>query len=124
MEQMTDMHARIVATRGGEITIRPLRSGDTSTVDRVFAQLSAQSRRLRFGGAKNVLGGCELESLARVDGSRHVLVAYARGREPIGIARLARDDDDPETAEVAFAVADTWQGNGVGTVLLEQLAAD
>ena len=43
------------------------------------------------------------------------------GGEPIGIARLVREDD---TAEVAFAVADAWQSRGVGTLLVERLAAD
>ena len=117
------MHARVVKTRGGEITIRPLRNGDTQPVEQVFERLSARSRRLRFGGAKNSLSCGELAYLARVDGTRHVLVAYADG-DPIGIARLARDDDDRETAEVAFAVVDEWQGKGVGTVLMESLAAD
>jgi GNAT superfamily N-acetyltransferase len=117
------MHAQIVRIRGGEVTIRPLRSGDTAPVLHVFERLGVRSRRLRFGGAKNCLTAPELALLATVDGRRHVLVAYADG-EPIGIARLARDGADPETAEVAFAVVDAWQGKGVGTALMEALAGD
>jgi RimJ/RimL family protein N-acetyltransferase len=49
-----------------------------------------------------------------------VLVALVENR-PIGIARLVRDGD---TAEVAFAVADEWQGRGVGTILVERLRDD
>jgi len=120
---MTDLHAKAVRTRGGEITIRPLRAGDTETVARVFNGLSARSRRLRFGGAKNVLTPCELDELARVDGAHHVLVAHGPDGEAVGIARLARAEDDRETAEIAFAVADAWQRNGIGTALLEELAA-
>jgi len=119
----TDMHARIVRTRGGEVTIRPLRSGDTAPVIHVFERLGPESRRLRFGGGKKCLSERELELLATVDGIRHVLVGYAGG-EPIGIARLARDAEDPATAEVAFAVVDRWQGKGVGTALMESLAGD
>jgi GNAT superfamily N-acetyltransferase len=122
-EVTTDMHARVVRTRGGEVTIRPLRSGDTAPVVHVFERLGPESRRLRFGGGKKCLTERELEVLATVDGRRHVLIGYAGG-EPIGVARLARDADDPTTAEVAFAVVDAWQGKGVGTVLMEALAGD
>jgi N-acetylglutamate synthase-like GNAT family acetyltransferase len=102
------------------ITIRALRNGETSVVQAVFDRLGPRSRLLRFGGAKNVLLPSDLEQLARIDANRHALVAVADG-EPIGIARLVRDGD---TAEVAFAVADEWQGRGVGTVLVDRLAAD
>jgi acetyltransferase len=110
------MNAEVI--RG--ITVRPLRGGETGVVQAVFDRLGPRSRHLRFGGAKNVLLPAELELLARVDGDHHVLVAYD-GREPVGIARLVRDGRE---AEVAFAVADDWQGKGVGTLLVERLAAD
>ncbi|HZQ16836.1 MAG TPA: GNAT family N-acetyltransferase [Gaiellaceae bacterium] len=102
------------------ITIRPLRNGERSAIQAVFDRLGPCSRLLRFGGAKNVLLPGDLERLARVDANHHVLVAIAEG-EPIGIARLVRDG---ESAEVAFAVADDWQGRGVGRVLVDRLAAD
>jgi GNAT superfamily N-acetyltransferase len=110
------MNAEVI--RG--ITVRPLRGGDTEVVQAVFDRLGPRSRLLRFGGAMNVLLAGELERLARVDGDHHVLVAYD-GREPVGIARLVRDGRE---AEVAFAVADDWQGKGVGTLLADRLAAE
>jgi RimJ/RimL family protein N-acetyltransferase len=116
------MHATAIRTPSGVVTVRMLRAGDTETVQRVFDRLGPRSRLLRFGGAKNVLSAAELEQLARVDGSRHVLVAYA-DREPIGIARFVRDED-PTVAEVAFAVVDDWQGRGVGGILVDLLVAD
>jgi RimJ/RimL family protein N-acetyltransferase len=102
------------------ITVRPLRNGETTVVQAVFDRLGPRSRLLRFGGAKNVLFPKELEEMARVDGDHHVLVAYLDGK-PVGIARLVRDGD---TAEVAFAVVDDLQGNGIGTVLVDRLGAD
>jgi GNAT superfamily N-acetyltransferase len=102
------------------VTVRPLRNGETAAVQAVFDALGPESRLRRFGGAKNVLSSADLELLSRVDANHHVLVACADG-EPIGIARLVREDD---TAEVAFAVADVWQSRGVGTLLVERLAAD
>jgi GNAT superfamily N-acetyltransferase len=102
------------------VTVRPLRNGETAAVQAVFDALGPESRLRRFGGAKNILSPADLELLSRVDANHHVLVACAGG-EPIGIARLVREDD---TAEVAFAVADAWQSRGVGTLLVERLAAD
>jgi L-amino acid N-acyltransferase YncA len=102
------------------LTVRPLRAGDSATVQAVFDRLGPRSRHARFGGAKNVLTPAELAHLSRVDGDHHVLVAVLEG-EPVGIARLVREGP---TADVALAVADEHQGRGIGTVLVERLAAD
>jgi GNAT superfamily N-acetyltransferase len=110
------MNAEVI--RG--IKVRPLRGGEIEVVQAVFDRLGPRSRLLRFGGAKNVLLAGELEVLGRVDGDHHVLVAWF-GDEPVGIARLVRDG---KAADVAFAVVDELQGNGVGTVLSQRLAED
>jgi GNAT superfamily N-acetyltransferase len=103
------------------ITIRPLRNGDAATVLAVFERLGDESRRHRFGAAKPRLTQTELAQLARVDATHHAVVAYVPGDPgPAGIARLVRDGP---SAEVACAVADEWQGRGIGGVLLGELAA-
>jgi len=38
----------------------------------------------------------------------------------VGVVRYIRDAHDPHTAEVAIAVADEWQGGGLGGQLLSQ----
>ena len=43
-------------------------------------------------------------------------------RALIGVARYVRLPDDPEAAEVAVVVADHWQGRGLGTLLVDELA--
>jgi acetyltransferase len=112
------MHAHYV----DGVTIRPLRNGDTDTVATLFARLGERSREKRFCGAKPRLGDGELVRLARVDGDHHVLVGYVDGdAHPAGIARLVRDG---AAAEIAFAVADEYQGRGLGSVLAGELAAD
>jgi N-acetylglutamate synthase-like GNAT family acetyltransferase len=102
------------------VTIRPLRRGDSAAIQAVFDRLGPSSRRLRFGGAKNVLLPSDLELLTRVDANHHVLIASIDG-EPVGVARLVRND---RIGEVAFAVADEWQQRGIGTLLVERLAGD
>jgi GNAT superfamily N-acetyltransferase len=112
------MQARYV--RG--VTIRPLRHGDTATVEALFAQLGPTSRQRRFCGAKPRLSDGDLAALALVDETHHVLVAYVGGvSTPAGIARLVRDG---ATGEIAFEVADELQGRGIGSVLAQELAAD
>ncbi len=58
-----------------------------------------------------------------VDHRRHeALVAVEPGSDRgLGIARFFRKPGEPETAEVAVAVADDWQGRGIGTELLTRL---
>ena len=43
--------------------------------------------------------------------------------EGIGIAGYVRDAHDPTGAEVTYLVTDAWQHRGVGTALVERLAA-
>jgi ribosomal protein S18 acetylase RimI-like enzyme len=104
------------------VTIRLLRKGDTATVAALLERLGSRSRERRFCGAKPRFSDHELGVLARVDDTHHVLVGYVDGDpEPVGIARLVRDG---RTAEVAFEVADAYQGRGIGTILTRELAAD
>ncbi|HVS86442.1 MAG TPA: GNAT family N-acetyltransferase [Gaiellaceae bacterium] len=103
------------------ITIRTLGNGETETIRVLFERLGDESRRQRFGGAKPRLSDAELTQLARVDATHHALVAYVDGDPlPAGVARLARDG---ASAEIAFAVADEYQGRGIGRVLVDELTA-
>ena len=117
------MHSTAVHTRAGTIIVRPLRNGDTATVQAVFAALGIESRRRRFGYSKDELKPDELRELARVDVTHHVLVAWLDGR-PVGIARLVRDAPGSYAGEIAGAVVDGRQGRGIGTALLRLLLAD
>jgi ribosomal protein S18 acetylase RimI-like enzyme len=104
------------------VTVRALRNGDTKSLAELFERLGPRSRQLRFGGAKPRLSERELAALARVDGDHHVLVAYLDGDpQPAGVAHLVRDG---RTAEIGIAVADACQGQGIGSLLARELAAD
>ena len=87
-----------------------------------FEQLSEESRYKRFLHAVRRLDSRQLDYFTHVDHADHeALVALGpHGREPVGVARYVRLDE-PESAEVAIAVVDQWQGRGVGTVLLHEL---
>ncbi len=117
------MHTRVVKPKHGpELVVRPLRHGDTATVQAVFERLGDASRRARFNGLKHRLGEQELRWLATVGPNHHVLVAYVDGDpQPVAIARLVRSG---ASAEVAFEVADAYQGHGVGSALTQELVSD
>jgi ribosomal protein S18 acetylase RimI-like enzyme len=119
------MHTRALRLRRGQVLlVRPLRDGDAETVMQVFERLGEGSRRTRFNGPKPRLSPAELEHLAAVDETRHVLVAYFEGDErdrPIALARLVRDGS---SAEIAFEVADQHQRLGIGSALAAELLAD
>lgn len=104
------------------IAYRPLRAGERKPVLEVFAGLSERSRRLRFLGSKPRLlesdiahlvdvGGCGREAVAAID---------QESGQTVGIARFVRDERAPE-AEIAFAVVDEWQGQGLGKRLVAEL---
>ena len=117
------MHTRFLTPKHGPtLLVRPLRHGDVDTVMAVFERLSEQSRRARFNGPKPRLRAAELEQLARVDSTRHVLVAYLQDDpQPVALARLVRDG---RSAEIAFEVADAYHRLGIGSTLTAELLAD
>ena len=54
--------------------------------------------------------------------NHHVLVAYVDGDpQPVALARLVRSG---VSAEVAFEVADAYQGHGIGSALTQELVSD
>jgi acetate---CoA ligase (ADP-forming) len=114
-----------VILRGGQtLRLRRATRGDEDALVEFFTALSAESRRLRFHGGRRIDRSIA-EHLVEDDGrvALIALAAHADGRERIvALAEYAllRDAD---AAEVAFAVADELQGKGVGTRLLERLAA-
>jgi ribosomal protein S18 acetylase RimI-like enzyme len=118
------VHTRVLKPRHGPtLLVRPLEHGDVRTVMAVFEQLSDASRRARFNGSKPCLSRADLRELGAVDDRRHALVAYVEGNPvPVAIARLVREGRD--SAEIAFAVADAYQHQGIGSALTAELLGD
>jgi RimJ/RimL family protein N-acetyltransferase len=108
---------------GEQILIRPIRPEDREELAAGMERLSPESRYRRFFTPTSKLSAAELSYLTEVDHRDHeALVAL----EPetghgIGVARFVRSAEDGERAEVAVAVADSWQNRGVATALLDRL---
>ena len=107
--------------------IRPIRPDDKGLLADGLRRLSPQSAQRRFLTPKRSFSRTELRYLTEVDGRDHVALAVEYPADPvrrlIAVARFVRLRDDPEAADVAFTVADDWQGRGLGSLLGEKLAA-
>lgn len=121
-----DLQTRRLALRDGRVVdVRPLERGDREGLAAGVRQLSDQTRYLRFATAKPRLTNRELDFLIDVDHHRHeAIVAIdpttARG---VAVVRYVQVPGEPAVAEIAATVTDEWQGRGLGSALLVQLAA-
>ena len=106
---------------GSKVRVRRVRASDEQSLLTFLLRLSEQSRLLRFFSAGANLAA-QAHGFADVDGiSAYGLVATAASTgEIVGHAGYARVG--PQTAEVAFAIADAYQGLGLATTLLARLA--
>ena len=106
------------------VEIRPIEPDDKDALARGFDRLSEESRYRRFLSPRGPLSQAELSYLTEVDHRDHeALVAVdPETDEGVGVARFIRSAEDPAVAELAVAVADDWQGQGVGSQLAAELA--
>jgi GNAT superfamily N-acetyltransferase len=103
-----------------QVQIRPVEPYQAAhVVDAVFAGLSAESRRLRFHVPMPRLPTSFRDQLARLDGRNHAAVAAWVGSDVVGVGRLVAIS--ATDCEMALAVADDWQGRGVGRSILGEL---
>jgi len=115
----------VILRDGSTLRLRPPARTDAEALLRFFRDLSDRSLYLRFHGHPS-LDAHLVEPVLEPDwtdrGSLLGAVAEDGEEQIVAVANYVRLRD-PVAAEVAFAVADTYQGRGVGTRLLEQLAA-
>lgn len=111
----------VVLRDGGTCHIRPIVPADRDATQAMHLAQSDRSRYLRFFAPLPRLSERDLDRFTQVDYiNRVALVAIVRNRI-VGIGRY--DVVHPGEAEVAFNIADSQQGRGLGSVLLEHLAA-
>ena len=101
--------------------VRPIRPDDADGLRLFHSHQSEESIYLRFFAPIRELSDRDVFRFTNVDNTDRVaLVMTVRGAI-IGIGRW--DRIDRRSAEVAFNISDHYQGKGIGSVLLEHLAA-
>jgi acetate---CoA ligase (ADP-forming) len=118
--------ADVVLRDGSTVHVRPVRADDAPAVQAFFKGLSPKLIALRFFSSFPDLDRAVRWATQVDDQHRYGLVASGAGGRVVAHAGWEREPDRPERAEVAFAIADAMQHNGLGTILLGQLieAAD
>ena len=107
------------------VEIRPIAPADAPQLRDAFAHLSPDSRYQRFLSPKHRLSSGDLRYLTEVDGVDHVALIATPPGEPhviLGVGRYVRPFPGARVAEFAVTVGDPFQGEGLGSVLLERLA--
>ena len=115
-ERETDIALR----DGTTVHVRPIRAEDEAAVAAFFEGLSPESIGFRFFGAPSVKWATRW-TLDVDYADRFGLVAVT-GDPPTVVAHATYVRMNERKAEVAFLVADAWQGHGISTILLAHLA--
>jgi len=115
----------VILRDGSTLRLRPPTEGDADAMLGFFRDLSQQSLYLRFHGFPR-LGPELVEQMIEPDwherGALLGSVVEDGAEKVVALASYVRLRE-PTTAEAAFAVADSFQQRGIGTRLVEQLAA-
>ncbi len=110
---------------GNVIHVRAIRPDDDERLRVFHRQLSPDAIIFRFFHLLPELPTQDAEHFTHVDYvNRMALLATMESgteEEILGVVRYDRIGDT--AAEVAFVVADTWQGHGIATALLHRLAS-
>ena len=109
---------------GQQVLIRDIHPDDKAELQEGLKRLSLETVHRRFLAAKPRFSSSELRYLTEVDGHNHialVAVSVLTGRI-VGVARVVRLDDRPDTGEWAIGNADPLQGQGLGSKLSQLLA--
>ena len=112
--------ANVVLRDGSAVHVRPVRATDAPAVRAFLEHMSPKSIALRFFSSFPDLDRA-VRWATEVDQHRYGLIATTADRRVVAHAGWEREPDHPERAEVAFAIADAMQHNGLGTILLGQL---
>lgn len=106
---------------GTLLMLRPVLPGDTERTVHGHVHFSSETLYRRFMSARLPTPAL-MHYLSEVDYVDHFVWVVTDGDDPVADARFVRDEADPTVAEVAFTVADAYQGRGIGTFLIGALS--
>ena len=107
----------VVLRDGSTVHLRPTGPGDADGVAAFLRGLSPEASWFRFLGS-----GPQEDRAARALVERGTGLVAVAGPEETVVAHACFVPETRDRAELAFAVADAWQGQGIATLLLAHLA--
>ncbi|MGW9310303.1 bifunctional acetate--CoA ligase family protein/GNAT family N-acetyltransferase [Saccharomonospora azurea] len=113
--------ADVVLADGRTVHLRPIVPTDADRIVALHARLSERTRYLRYFGAYPRIPARDLRRFTTVDHHDRVAFVALLGDDIVAVGRYERINES--SAEVAFVVDDAHQGRGLGSILLEHLAA-
>jgi GNAT superfamily N-acetyltransferase len=125
----------LAARRSAEVTLgdstrlllRPILPSDKDALREGFERLSPDSRYRRFFAPMRRLSSSMLQAMTEIDYVDQfawvALVCENERTQLVGVARFVRLED-PKAADVGLVVADSYQGRGIGTLLLDALVLE
>lgn len=107
---------------GTSLFLRPALPGDVERATNGQVEYSSETMYRRFQSARRPTRAL-MAYLFEVDYTEHFVWVVTDGVDGPVVAdgRFVRDEKDSATAEVAFTVADVYQGRGIGTLLMGAL---
>ncbi|MFE2754954.1 GNAT family N-acetyltransferase [Actinosynnema sp. NPDC059335] len=114
--------ADVVLSDGGTVHLRPITPDDADKLLAFHGRLSERTRYFRYFGPYPRMPRRDLERFSTVDHADRVAFAALLGDDIVAVGRYDRLGTSG-SAEVAFVVEDAHQGRGLGSILLEHLAA-
>ena len=109
------------ATNGGVVHIRDLAPADAQALGELHDAASDRSLYLRFFSLSRATAASFVPTLAAPGDRNHRSIGAFIGEHLVGVADFERCDAD--VAEFAILIADEHHHGGIGTLLLEHLAA-
>ena len=119
-----DLERKITLRDGSVVSIRPILPDDAARLQELHGRLSRDTAYRRFFAIVKRLPPDWARVLATVDYRRRLaLVVEAPARSGAELIAVGRYDavGEPDTAEVAFVVQDSWQNRGLGTILFDEI---
>src|SRR3954462_9591577 len=116
-----EWEADVVLRDGTVAHVRPITPDDADGIRQFHSRQSPESIYLRFFAPLRELSEKDVHRFTHVDHHDRVALVATLDGEIIGIGRY--DRIRPGSAEVAFNISDHFQGKGIGSVMLEHLAA-
>jgi CRP-like cAMP-binding protein len=112
----------VVLNDGSELLLRPVLPGDSERSTHPSVEFSSETLYRRFMSTREPSAAL-MNYLFQVDYVEHFVWVLVDGADGPVVAdvRFVRDANDPSVAEIAFIVADEYQGRGIGSVLMDAL---